>query len=189
MFWLSVSAVSDYRRSFPLYFPYCVAVRSLFCCTIRKLTIPVDRIGDLLLGDYLGSLFRLIPIIGDLFHCISRTASLYNYCSVVRYGSFMLLCTITACTSRHGNYFHWYHPWSRHGQYRRYRCTITPRGAVDQITETVRDQMCTVSGSIGCSISPRGAVDLITETVRDQMRTISGSISSGRFLLNPEFSG
>ena len=151
---LSDSAYSDHRRSFPLWFPCYVAIRSLFCCTIRKL-----------------------PIV----HITETT-----------HVPFMLLCTITDCTSRHGNYFqarHWYRPWSRHGQYRGYLCTISPRGAVDHIMETVRDQMCTVSGSISCTISPRGAVDHITETVRDQMCTISGSISSGRFLLNPEFSG
>ena len=53
------------------------------------------------------------------------------------------VCTITACMSRYG-------------QYRGYRCTITLRGAVDQITETVRDQICTITGSIssGRFLSP-----------------------------------
>ena len=48
----------------------------------------------------------------------------------------MSVCTVTACVSRHGNYVqerHWDRPCSSRGQYRGYRCTITPRGAVDQI--------------------------------------------------------
>ena len=41
-------------------------------------------------ADCPGSLFRLIPIIGDLFRCSCRAASLYNHCSAVRYGSYTL---------------------------------------------------------------------------------------------------
>ena len=75
---------------FSIVFPCCVAVRSLFYCTIWKLPIPVDQIGDLLLGRSLGSLFRRISIICDLFHCSFRAASLYNHCSVVPHGSYPL---------------------------------------------------------------------------------------------------
>ena len=39
-------------------------------------------------GDCPGSLFWLFPIIGDLFCCSFRAASLYDRCSVARYGSY-----------------------------------------------------------------------------------------------------
>jgi len=75
---------------------------------------PVYRIGDLLLGDCPGSLFRLFLIISDLFRCSLRDKSLYDHCCTIRklpvvritettYVRFMsvLVCTRTVSTDRY----------------------------------------------------------------------------------------